>query len=146
MAYAPLRKAGKFLSLPPNTLRKYADKGKINSIKNEARQRLYDVIKDSGSGLNFKRKGLQGLLVRLMHGDKLTTVVACRDRLCRFGFEVFPSMAEQNSGSIVVLAKPEHCPETELTADLLATLHVFSCRMHGLRSYRKKIKEDSSLP
>ncbi|MFN4280061.1 MAG: IS607 family transposase, partial [Thermosynechococcus sp.] len=76
MAYAPLRKAGKFLSLPPNTLRKYADKGKINSIKNEAGQRLYDVIKDSGSGLTFKRKGLQGLLVRLMHGDKLTTVVA----------------------------------------------------------------------
>lgn len=105
-----------------------------------------EVVKDVGSGLNFKRKGLQTLLVRLMRGDKLTIIVACRDRLCRFGFELFQFMAEQNGGTIVVLSSPIHCPESELTADLLAILHVFSCRMHGLRSYSKKIKEDPNLP
>ncbi|NJR46136.1 MAG: IS607 family transposase [Hyellaceae cyanobacterium CSU_1_1] len=189
MAYIPLRKAVEFLGLHPNTLRKYADEGKINSIKNEAGQRLYDVesyqrnsanaaticycrvsstkqrddlerqiefmqdlyphadiVKDIGSGLNFKRKGLQTLLVRLMRGDKLKIIVACRDRLCRFGFELFQFMVEQNGGEIVVLSNPIHCPETELTADLLAILHVFSCRMHGLRSYSKKIKEDPTIP
>ncbi|WP_337441953.1 helix-turn-helix domain-containing protein, partial [Fischerella thermalis] len=54
-------------------------------------QSLYpeaEIIKDIGSGINFKRKGLQTLLDRLMRGDKLTLVVACRDRLCRFGFEL----------------------------------------------------------
>jgi putative resolvase len=189
MAYITLRKAVEFLGLHPNTLRKYADEGKINSIKNEAGQRLYDVesyqrnsanavticycrvssakqqddlerqvefmrdkypdadiVKDIGSGLNFKRKGLQALLVQLMRGDKLTIIVACRDRLCRFGFELFQFMVEQNGGEIVVLSNPIHCPETELTADLLAILHVFSCRMHGLRSYSKKIKEDPAIP
>jgi putative resolvase len=105
-----------------------------------------EIIQDVGSGLNFKRKGLQALLVRLMRGDKLTVVIACRDRLCRFGFELFQFMAEQNGGSILVLEQPIHCPETELTADLLAILHVFSCRMHGLRSYSKKIKEDPAIP
>jgi predicted site-specific integrase-resolvase len=54
-------------------------------------------------GLNFKRKGLQSLLVRLMRGDKLTIVVACRDQLCQFGFELFEFMAQQNGGSVVVL-------------------------------------------
>lgn len=189
MAYIPLRKAVEFLGLHPHTLRKYADEGKIKSIKNEAGQRLYDVesyqrgatraaivcycrvsstkqrddlarqvefmrqqypdaeiIKDIGSGLNFKRKGLQALLVRLMRGDKLKIVVACRDRLCRFGFELLQFMVEQNGGEIVVLDRTVYCPETELTADLLAILHVFSCRMHGLRSYGKKIKEDPSIP
>jgi predicted site-specific integrase-resolvase len=189
MAYIPLRKAVEFLGLHPHTLRKYADEGKIKSIKNEAGQRLYDVesyqrnaarsavvcycrvsstkqrddlarqvefmrqqypdaeiIKDTGESLNFKRKGLQALLVRLMRGDKLTLVVACRDRLCRFGFELFEYMVEQNGGEIVVLDRKVHCPETELTTDLLAILHVFSCRMHGLRSYSKKIKEDPSIP
>jgi putative resolvase len=189
MAYIPLRKAVEFLGLHPHTLRKYADEGKIESIKNEAGQRLYNVesyqrntvkpavvcycrvsstkqrddlvrqvafmreqypeseiVQDIGSGLNFKRKGLQSLLVRLMRGDKLTIVIACRDRLCRFGFELFEFMAEQNGGSIVVLSNPIHCPETELTADLLAILQVFSCRMHGLRSYSKKIKEDPTIP
>jgi predicted site-specific integrase-resolvase len=189
MSYIPLRKAVEFLGLHPNTLRKYANEGKISYIKNEANQRLYDVesykrdattaslvcycrvsspkqkddlarqvefmrerypeaeiVQDIGSGLNFKRKGLRALLVRFMRGDKLTIVIACRDRLCRFGFELFQFMAEQNGGSIVVLSSPVHCPESELTADLLAILHVFSCRMHGLRSYSKKIKEDSNLP
>lgn len=189
MSYIPLRKAVEFLGLHPHTLRKYADEGKIKSIKNEAGQRLYDVesyqrgatestficycrvsstkqrddlqrqvefmrerypdaeiIKDIGSGLNFKRKGLQALLVRLMRGDKLTLVIACRDRLCRFGFELFQFMVEQNGGELVVLDQVIHCPETELTADLLAILHVFSCRMHGLRSYSKKIKEDPTIP
>jgi predicted site-specific integrase-resolvase len=189
MAYIPLRKAVDFLGLHPNTLRKYADSGKIKSIKNEAGQRLYDVesyridatqsaivcycrvssvkqrddlarqvefmrsqypqaeiVQDIGSGLNFKRRGVQTLLVRFMRGDKLTLIVACRDRLCRFGFELFEFMAEQNGGSIVVLDRAVHSPESELTADLLAILHVFSCRMHGLRSYSKKIKEDPNLP
>ena len=105
-----------------------------------------EIIQDIGSGLNFKRKGLQALLVRFMRGDKLTVIVACRDRLCRFGFELFDFMAKQNGGEILVLDRSVHSPETELTADLLAILHVFSCRMHGLRSYSKKIKEDPSIP
>jgi len=105
-----------------------------------------EIIQDIGSGLNFKRKGLQVLLVRFMRGEQLTVVVACRDRLCRFGFELFEFMAQQNGGQIMVLDQTVHCPETELTSDLLAILHVFSCRMHGLRSYSKKIKEDPSIP
>ncbi|HEY9710039.1 MAG TPA: IS607 family transposase, partial [Oculatellaceae cyanobacterium] len=147
MPYVPLRKAVEFLSLSPNTLRKYADEGKIKSIKNEAGQRLYDVesyvrgdsartaivcycrvssskqrddldrqvvymqslypgaeiIRDVGSGLNFKRKGLRSVLDRLMRGDKLTLIVACRDRLARFGFELIQYLVEQNGGDIVVL-------------------------------------------
>ena len=187
MAYIPLRKAVEFLGLHPNTLRRYADEGKIKSIKNPAGQRLYDVesyirgstgtptvcycrvssskqrddldrqvaymqslypeaeiIKDIGSGLNFKRKGLRSLLDRLLQGDKFMLVVACRDRLARFGFELVQYMVEQNGGQIVVLDKTVHSPQSELTQDLLSILHVFSCRIHGLRKYSKKIKEDLS--
>ena len=188
MAYVPLRKAVETLGLSANTLRKYADEGRIKSIKNEAGQRLFDVesyirgdsartalicycrvsstkqrddlsrqiaymqsfypeaevIKDIGSGLNFKRKGLQTILDRLLRGDKLKIIVTCRDRLCRFGFELIEYMVKQNSGEIVVLDQTVHCPESELTQDLLSILHIFSCRMHGLRKYSKKIKEDLS--
>ena len=187
MAYIPLRKAVEFLGLHPNTLRRYADEGKIKSIKNPAGQRLYDVesyirgstgtptvcycrvssskqrddldrqvaymqslypeaeiIKDIGSGLNFKRKGLRSLLDRLLQGDKFMLVVACRDRLARFGFELVQYMVEQNGGQIVVLDKTVHSPQSELTQDLLSILHLFSYRMHGLRKYSKKIKEDLS--
>jgi predicted site-specific integrase-resolvase len=37
-----------------------------------------EIVQDIGARLNFKRKGLRSLLVRIMRGDKLTVVVACR--------------------------------------------------------------------
>ena len=40
-----------------------------------------EVIEDFGSGINFKRKGLQRILERLLRGDKRRIVVAHRDRL-----------------------------------------------------------------
>jgi predicted site-specific integrase-resolvase len=38
MPYVPLRKAVEFLGLHPHTLRKYADEGKIESIKNNKKR------------------------------------------------------------------------------------------------------------
>jgi predicted site-specific integrase-resolvase len=104
-----------------------------------------EIIKDYGSGINFKRKGLQTLLERVMLGDKLRIIVAHRDRLARFGGEIIQFLVEQNGGEVVVLDKTVYSPEEELRADLLAILHVFSCRMHGLRRYRDQIKEDRNF-
>ena len=104
-----------------------------------------EIIQDVGSGLNFKRKGLQTILQRLLQGDKFTLVVAHRDRLCRFGFDLFEFLFAKNKGEIMVLDDSKLSPQSELTEDLLSILHVFSCRMHGLRKYTDKIKEDKNL-
>ena len=104
-----------------------------------------DIIKDVGSGLNFKRKGMRSLLVRLIAGDKLTVIVAHRDRLARFGVDLFRYLIEQNGGTLVVLDQTVYSPTKELTDDLLSILHIFSCRMHGLRRYKQSIKEDKDL-
>ena len=104
-----------------------------------------EVIEDFGSGINFKRKGLQRILERLLCGDKRRVVVAHRDRLARCGSEVIRCLVEQNGGEVVVLNQSAHSPEEELTADLLEILHIFSSRMYGCRRYRDKIKEDTNL-
>lgn len=189
MSYLPLRKAVERLGLHPNTLRKYADEGRIPVIRNAAGQRLFDVdafmrlaggsvtvcycrvsshkqrddlerqierlksrfpdaevIKDIGSGLNFKRKGLLALLERLLRGDKLKVVVAHRDRLARFGVDAFRFIIEKNGGELMVLDPyVETSKEAELTADLLSILHHFSCRMHGQRSHSVASQTDSYL-
>ena len=103
------------------------------------------VVTDVAGGLNWKRKGLLAILERLHRGDKLTLVVAHRDRLARFGFELIQWLVEQNGGSVLVLNQPDASPGSELTEDLLSILHTFSCRMHGLRRYRTAIAEDKSL-
>ena len=104
-----------------------------------------EIIKDIGGGLNWKRKGLVALLERLHGGEKLRIVVAHKDRLARFGFELVDWLAKQNGGEIVVLDASKCSPEQELTEDILSLLDTFSCRLSGLRKYRDKIKEDKNL-
>ena len=104
-----------------------------------------EIVKAIGGGLNWKRKGLVALLERLHGGEKLRIVVAHKDRLARFGFELVEWLAKQNGGEIVVLDESKCSPEQELTEDILSILHTFSCRWYGLRKYRDKIKEDSNL-
>jgi len=98
-----------------------------------------EIVKDIGSGLNYKRKGLKAILERAMSGDKLQVVVAHKDRLMRFGFELVEWIVQRSGGEIVVLKQTHLSPEQELTADLLNILQVFSCRLHGLRDYKKQV-------
>ena len=72
-------------------------------------------------------------------------MVAHRDRLARFGFELIEWLVQQNGGAVVVLNQSDASPESELTEDLLAILHTFSCRMHGLRRYSAAIAQDQVL-
>lgn len=104
-----------------------------------------EVITDIGSGLNFKRKGLLSILERLMRGDKLTIVVAHKDRLARFGFDLIRYLVEFNGGKIVVLDQSAYSPQQELVADLLSIITVFGARVNGLRRYRSEIKEDKTI-
>lgn len=103
-----------------------------------------EIIKDIGSGLNFTRFGLKTLLERAMSGTKLTVILAHRDRFGRFAFDLLQWIIERSGGGFVVLDKTEHSPKQELTKDLLSILHVFSCRLHGLRSYRYQVNQDLS--
>ena len=106
-----------------------------------------DIVKDIGSGLNFRRKGLQALLRRLLQGDKFTLVVAHRDRLCRFGFELIEYMFEQNGGEVMVLDSADVSPQRELTEDLLAVLtRLLQVGCKDLRRYEKSIKENKDYP
>jgi len=105
-----------------------------------------EIIQDIGSGLNFKRKGLIDLLERIYTGDIGMVVVASKDRLCRFGFDLISWFAERGGCKILVLNNSTLSPEKEMVEDILAIIHVFSCRLYGLRKYKKQIIEDPDVP
>jgi putative resolvase len=104
-----------------------------------------EVVKDIGSGLNFKRKGLLALLERVLQGDVGLLVVANKDRLCRFGFDLITWFADRSGCKILVLNNHILSPEREMLEDVLAIIDIFSCKLYGLRKYKQKIKEDTDF-
>ena len=46
---------------------------------------------------------------------------------------------------IIAVNNESLSPQEELVQDILSILHIFSCRIYGLRKYKKKIREDEEL-
>ena len=44
-----------------------------------------------------------------------------------------------------VVNNEELSPQEELVQDIVSILHIFSCRLYGLRKYKKQIKEDEDI-
>ena len=105
-----------------------------------------EIITDIGSGLNFKRKGLQALLDRVLNNTIKLIVIAHKDRLCRFGFDIISWLCTRQQTEILVLDQKNLSPEREMVEDILAIVHVCARRLYGLRKYKKQISEDSELP
>jgi len=104
----------------------------------------YTTISDIASGINFKRKGLQTILDSCIQGAIGEVVIAHRDRLSRFGFDLIKIIIEKAGGKITILDDEQNkSSEQELAEDLLSIIHIYSCRQMGKRSY--KIKQSKSI-
>lgn len=114
----------------------------------EHMQRKYPgwvVYTDVGSGLNWKRKGLRTVLRRCLLGDVGKVAVAHKDRLARFGYEIFEYILGQCGVQLLCDYEETHkSRESELVDDILSIVTVFSARIHGGRHYDANAKANSS--
>lgn len=89
----------------------------------------------------MNRKKLQKIIDLAIEGKINEVVVAHRDRLSRFGFELIENLINKYSnGKIIVMNETKLSPEEEITKDLLSIINVFSARVNGLRKYKYKLK------
>lgn len=101
----------------------------------------YIIIEDIGSGLNLNKKGLRKIIDLAIKGKINRLVIAHKDRLVRFGFELIEDLIKKYSnGEIVILNKKtnEKKPEEELVNDVLQIMNVYVAKMNGLRRYKIK--------
>lgn len=106
----------------------------------------HEIVRDIGSGINFKRKGFISILESAKNGHVEEIVVAHKDRLCRFGFELVKRVLEDWSGAnIVVLNKTDSSKQDELVGDIISIITIFSARVHGIRSYTKKSQKEKEV-
>lgn len=114
-----------------------------NNLPDKYSQGRLDDVSDIGSGLNFKRPGLLQVLGRVKQGEVSSIVVASRDRLARFGFELIEWMCTEFGTKIVVLDTEDTTPESELGKDLMSIVQVYCCRWNGKRRYSKRATPDT---
>ena len=102
-------------------------------------QNLYPshtVISDIASGINFRRRGLNKILEAVLTGSVAEIVVAHKDRLCRFGFELLENICKFFKTTITVLDNKSGKPYMdEFAEDLLSIVTVFTARFYGKRKY-----------
>ena len=115
-----------------------------------------EVVSDVASGLSYTRHGFTKLVERICRGEIARVVVTYRDRLLRFGYELFEKMCQEHACTIVVYSHRNELPDIdchedikELQEDLLSIVNVFVARRNGkragaLKRERNKLKKEAS--
>ena len=102
-------------------------------------------IEDFGSGLDYNRKKWNKLIEEIMANKIKTIVISSKDRFIRFGYDWFERFCKKFNTEIIIVNNQSLSPNEELVQDIVSILHVFSCRLYGLRKYKHQIKEDNEI-
>ena len=90
----------------------------------------HEIWYDIGSGINWKRQKFNQILELAKDGLLEEVVVAHRDRLCRFAFELVEHILELHQVKLLVLDKQEHSDEQEISEDILSILQVYIASLY----------------
>lgn len=101
------------------------------------------IIEDIGSGLNLNKRGIKKIIHLAIEGRIKEIVVAYKDRLTRFGYELIEELVTKYSGGEIKVINEKELiePEEELVKDMMSIMNVYVAKMNGLRKYRKKTNE-----
>ena len=98
----------------------------------------YEIIKDIGSGINFKRKGLLRIIDLATENKLEELVITYKDRLCRIGYELIEHILTKYSKTNIIIENKDFIPpEQKITEDLIEIITVYSSKLYGHRSYKK---------
>ena len=103
-----------------------------------AQGKPFKIISDIGSGINYKKKGLQELIKLISQNKVEKVVVLYKDRLLRFGFELVEYIASLHNCDIEIIDNTEKTEQQELVEDLVKIITVFSCKLQGKRANKAK--------
>ena len=108
---------------------------------------LDEQIEDIKSGMSFDRPGFDKLCQEVIKGNVKLIVIENKDRLVRFGFEMFEKFFKYFGTDILVLNKDElnKTYEQELTEDLISIIHYFSMKSYSHRRKLNKLRKELEL-
>lgn len=110
----------------------------------------FEIISDIGSGINYNKKGLKELLELVQSNQVEKVIILYKDRLLRFGYELFENVCNYYNTKIEIIDNTEKTDEQELVEDMIQIVNVFSCRLQGKRANKakkmiKELREDDKV-
>jgi putative resolvase len=103
----------------------------------------HEIISDIGSGLNMNRNGLLKIIDMGIKGEINELVIAYKDRLARFGYDMIENIIEKYStGKIIIINNEmEKTPIEEVSDDIISIMNIYVAKINGLRKYKAKLKK-----
>ena len=97
-----------------------------------------ELYKDIGSGLNENRKAFKKLLKRIQEDDIVRVVAEYKDRITRYGFNVFQEHCNSHNVEVIIINVDEDKTfEEEMTNDIISIIVSYSAKYYGRRGGKK---------
>lgn len=123
-------------------------KNQIKFLKEYANANKYivsEIITDIDSGLNYNRKKWNDLINDCINQKIQTIIISNKDRFIRFGYDWFERFLLNYGVNIIIVNNDKFSPNEEFIQDLISIINVFSCKIYGLKKYKKFISEDKDV-
>ncbi len=103
------------------------------------------IIKDIGSGLNYKKSGFNKLMDLILNQQVNKIILNHKDRLLRFGSEIVFKLCKRFGVQIVILNETTLDFRNRLCDNVIELMTVFCSSLYGSRAHKnsKKIKSDN---
>lgn len=94
--------------------------------------------------MSFDRIGFQNLCEEIISGNIELLIIENKDRLMRFGYDIFEGFFRYFGTKILVLNDTisNKSYEQELTEDLISIIHYFSMKSYSHRRKLNKIRKE----
>lgn len=111
----------------------------INNVKSYmyAKGYNFEIISDIGSGINYKKKGLQELLNKINGQDISKIIILHKDKLIGFGFELIEYLCKINDVEIEIIDNTEQSKK-EMSDNLVQIVTIFANCLYGQQSKKTK--------
>ena len=105
---------------------------KFNNFKN------IESIMDLGSGLNYKKKGLNNLINMILNKEISHIIINHRERLLRFGSELLFKICAFFGVEVIIIENKIKDFNQDLTESVIEIMTVFCAKLYGSRSHKNK--------
>ena len=111
---------------------------KLIKFAKENNYQHIESIMDLGSGLNYKKKGLNKLINMILNKEISHLIINHKERLLRFGSELLFKICAFNHIEVIIIENKIKDFNQDLTESVIEIMTVFCAKLYGSRSHKNK--------